>query len=109
MTPTEDEQLFTRVRRKFRRWSVKKASGYVHGVRQGEAALTPFRIDAAYANAVMDQGTDADDYAIGYVYGFIDAYGSDVTATMWFKRVSRALRVQPKIEYHWWAENDSND
>ncbi len=102
MNAREAEELFKRTRRKFRCWAAAKCSGYVHGVRDGLAGGD--RPETIYVNDIVREEEEAPDYAVGYVYGFIDAYGSDAHVRRWYHRVAKSLGgVHPKLEYRWWV------
>jgi len=90
MKPAEQERLFKKVRTKFPKWSVKRASGYVHGVNDGMHREEPRRV---YVRGFKKHN----EYAIGYIYGFIDAYGSDVLMQEW------ADGIEVKFNYRWWS------
>lgn len=104
MNAREAEELFKRTRRKFRRWAAAKCSGYVHGVRDGLAAAKPHPTEIGYINDIIREGEEAPNYAIGYLYGFVDAYGSDIAVRRWYRRVTKALDCDHlKSEYRWWV------
>ena len=100
-----DEALFKRVRKKFRKWSPSKCSGYVHGVRDGLDATTP-KPDREYVQDVLTHGgLEARDYSVGYFYGFVDAYGIDVCHTSWY-RDSLKVMMSRTVDYRWWMQDD---
>ena len=103
MNAREAEKLFKRTKRKFRCWAVVKCSGYVHGVCDGLAAAKPHPTEIGYINDIIREGEKAPDYTIGYFYGFIDTYGSDVLVRRWYHRAVKTLGTHPKMEYRWWA------
>ena len=89
MTPTEQEKLFKQVRNRFDLWNIERASGYVHGVVDGLGEDNP-RDDSL-------QGYDEDrPYDVGYVYGFLDARGSD-TIGKWILQLADI-----SVDYRWW-------
>ncbi len=100
-----DEALFKRVRKKFRQWSPSKCSGYVHGVHDGLEADRPKPPATDYIQDVLIYGAfEARDYSIGYFYGFVDAYGTDVRPTLWYREAPTTIsRV---ISYRWWLHDD---
>ncbi len=100
-----DEALFKRVRKKFAKWSPSKCSGYVHGVHDGLEATAP-QPDPSYCLDVKIRGYCASGYSTGYVYGFIDAYGSDAHRTSWYRDMMLAMKTRLKLDYRWWTQDD---
>lgn len=90
MTPQDQEKLFKAVQKHFGQ-NDKWSSGYVHGVVDGLKRSEPRR---AYIRK-FEKGKS--DYAIGYIFGFIDAYGADALLAEWNKKLS-----PNKMEYRWW-------
>ncbi|GAH37731.1 unnamed protein product, partial [marine sediment metagenome] len=88
MTPQEQEKLFKKVRRRFRRWSERKCSGYVHGVVDEARRKTANPEMVKYRNEA---------YCCGYLCGFIDARGFDAASR--YKYI-----IRPIGYYRWWAD-----
>ena len=92
MLPKNQLELFEFVKRRFKNWSSNRTSGYVHGVADGYNRTEPQQI---YIHKFKKKS----EYAIGYIYGFIDCYGADALMTEW----SRQLEISEKsLEYRWW-------
>ena len=94
MKPAEQEKLFEQVRVKFPKWSIKRASGYVHGVNDGMHREEPRRV------YVRGFGKHKE-YAIGYIYGFVDAYGLDAFFLRWMAELGQPLKHV--LDYRWWS------
>lgn len=96
MTPKEQEALFRRVRKRYPDWSLRQASGYVHGVMDGFKRSAPRR---AYIRKCQKDRP----YALGYIKGFVDAFGPDALFAIWAREV-----YWPKIdtEFLWWKSPD---
>ncbi|MBU2051425.1 MAG: hypothetical protein KKH61_20950 [Gammaproteobacteria bacterium] len=94
MKPIEQEKLFKKVRAKFPKWSNRRASGYVHGVNDGMQREEPRRV---YVRGFGKRK----EYAIGYIYGFIDAYGIDVFYDSWINDLAQSIGY--KLDYRWWT------
>lgn len=92
MTPQEQEKLFEKVRRRYKNWDFRQASGYVHGVVDGLRLNEP----QPYYIRGFDE---LEPYAICYIYGFIDAYGEDAFDAAWNQefRISKTV-----LCYRWW-------
>lgn len=88
MNSQDQEKLFKLVRKRFKNWTVKKASGYVHGVNDCLEEREPF---PAYALGMITSA-----YATGYRFGFVDAYGSDAL-------LKWELPASIPADYRWWA------
>lgn len=91
MTPQEQEALFARVKERFCNRPYTWASGYVHGVVDGLERSEP-RLEY-----LQDYKTRP--YAGGYMYGFIDAFGSDIDK--WYENLD--LDPNP-ADYRWWEK-----
>ena len=94
MTEQEQIALFERVQKRFRRWSKRKCSGYVHGI------VDEGSIPIPQADMLNNR---QDEYNVCYVYGFIDARGPDVLSESWFKLhpvISGCGISYP--DYRWW-------
>lgn len=93
MTPANQERLFKKVQKRFPRWSKRKCSGYVHGV-----------VDEAHCKRPCARQVKAfspkRSYAIGYVYGFIDARGEDAFKDPQLATMKR--RSSHTLDYRWW-------
>ncbi len=94
MKSKDQEKLFAAVREHFKTWSVEQVSGYVHGVVDGLKHDEP---QQDYVQKSLARET----YAIGYIYGFVDASGADVVDTEWCKRISW-IHDNTVIEFRWW-------
>lgn len=97
MTEQEQIKLFNRIRKKFKRRTKKWCSGYLHGILDEAKRKTPQR---EYRSGPHLSITN--DYSNGYLYGFIDARGTDVQYDGWYKRI--AGKIGRKIEYIWWRK-----
>lgn len=87
----DQERLFVRIRKRFKKRSKKWCSGYLHGILDEDKRKKP---DRAYL------GMTRHDYNTGYVYGFIDARGTDVKQDAWYQQLVGELGH--KIEPWWW-------
>lgn len=94
MTPKDQDRLFKLTREHFPDWSTKQVSGYVHGVADSHRRKEPRRVYIRGVNKVRS----AKLYALGYIYGFIDAYGGDAYFTPWWKDIEIPL----VLDYQWW-------
>jgi hypothetical protein len=95
LSPQEQEQLFERVRKRFPKWSKRKCSGYVHGV-VDEAKFK--RPHCTQTKAFSPRRS----YAVGYVYGFVDARGTDAYDDPWLKNMKH--RMSHTLEFQWWLD-----
>lgn len=95
LSPRNQEELFKAVQKRFKDWGSEQASGYVHGAADGLELNEPRRI---YPRRFVKENCDP--YAIGYIYGFIDAYGTDTLTAEW----SQGLELLHKHEYRWWTK-----
>ena len=93
MTLDQQETLFALVQHRFYGWSKAKCSGYVHGVAD-EGFRTQPQVEILRGAHQQGRG-----YAVGYIYGFLDARGSDAVKEPWTKCWDKAL------EFRWW-ENE---
>ena len=92
MLPDQQEALFQQVRKRYPGWSLKQASGYVHGVVDGFKRPAPRRV---YIRKCQRDKP----YALGYIKGFVDAFGPDALFAPWAGGV-----YWPKIDtaFLWW-------
>ncbi len=98
MNPIDQGKLFVATQRRFRDWSIKQVSGYVHGVVDGHNRDKP---QGVYVRRLFEPKPDI--YAMGYVTGFIDAQGSDAR----FDPGTAFKFVLKAAAYRWWEkEND---
>lgn len=95
MIPTLQEKLFLLVRQKFPDWNVRRLSGYVHGVVDGLRRDEPRRV---YVRGF----THKKPYALGYIYGFIDAYGGDAFFSEWIGELEGL--TERSLDYRWYEE-----
>lgn len=98
MIEKEQIALFERVRKRFRRWSKRKCSGYVHGIMDESNRAKP---QPCVASCLPDE------YYVAYVYGFVDARGPDATCEEWYTIDPRYRTVGLatfKLDYRWWDE-----
>ena len=94
MKPEEQEKFFRLVQKHFPDWSSKRVSGYIHGVVDGLKRSEPRRVYVRLFKKTRP-------YAIGYIYGFIDAYGVDALMASW----SQDLPVgSTSMQYRWWMK-----
>jgi len=92
LTPKVQEKLFELSKRRFSNWSTRQVSGYVHGIVDGLTRKQPRRV-------YVRNYHEADRYAIGYIDGFVAAYGPDVFVDSWTKY----MVINPdNIEHRWW-------
>lgn len=91
MNLSEQEQLFKRIRRRFRQWSVRQCSGYIHGIVDQYQDLPPSP-DMTESIQYTEVGNT---YAIGYLYGYADALGPDAEVQSW---------CIGKVECRWWKK-----
>lgn len=94
MKPQDDEKFFQLVKKHFPAWSLKRVSGYVHGVLDGYKRNEPRRV---YVRLFKKDKP----YATGYIYGFIDAYGIDALMAKWSQDLPVG-NIAP--EYRWWTK-----
>ncbi len=92
MTPIEQGKLFKLTRKRCPGWSQKKHSGYVHGAVDGSRRSEPRR---QYIHGFRKEK----DYDVGYIYGFIDAYGEDAFHAEWAMELCLS---QKSLAYRWW-------
>lgn len=92
----EQEVLFTAVRERFPAWGTEKCSGYVHGI--VDEGISPIP-DLTYVSRT-------DDYAVGYVLGYINARGEDVAQDAWISRWARDHHycLTANLNFRWWAK-----
>lgn len=93
MIEKEQIKLMGQIRKRFKDRSKKWCSGYLHGILDEAKRKKP---DRAYT------GTTRHDYNTGYVYGFIDARGTDVESEAWYKRLGTSCGRC--IEPWWWRK-----
>ena len=84
MTPQQQEKLYVATKERYKNWSTRQVSGYVHGV-----------VDGSKHDEQQQKFIDRNDYCIGYIYGFYDAQGDNVIVKI-LDRPNR--RSEPK----WW-------
>jgi len=96
MTPQDQEKLFKAVKERFHCWGAKQVSGYVHGVVDGLKCNEPQQ------DYVRDFKKKRKTYAHGYIYGFVDAYGSDALTADWSRELPE-LSMEA-LEYRWWLK-----
>lgn len=92
MTPLEQSKLFRAAQQYFKKWKLRQISGYVHGVTVGLSHDEPWQ-DYVYRFKKKKS------YAIGYIFGFIDAYGEDTLTAEWCQDLDRS---EHDPEYRWW-------
>lgn len=95
MSPSDQEKLFKKVQARFPRWSKRKCSGYVHGVVDETYLKRP---SARQVKAFSPKRS----YALGYVYGFIDARGEDAYKDPRLATMKR--RSSHVLSYRWWTK-----
>lgn len=94
ITLTEQEVLFRRVCERFNcvtRW----VSGYVHGIMDGGRKSGP---DPHWKKDALAQ----DEYALGYLQGFVDEVGVDALCTKW-----AAAAGITTADVQWWKDADA--
>ncbi len=91
-TPIEQGKLFKVTRKRCPNWSQKKHSGYVHGAVDGSRRSEPRQV---YIRGFRKER----DYDVGYIYGFIDAYGEDAFHAEWAVELCLS---QKSLAYRWW-------
>lgn len=96
MTEQEQQKLFTRVTKKFPHWSPRKCSGYVHGVVDEGKHTRPEHHQVKLFGPKHS-------YAVGYVYGFIDARGEDVFADPWLTSMKERITAH-SLDHKWWKD-----
>ncbi len=94
MTPKDQEKLFKLAREHFPNWSFKIISGYVHGVADSSRRKEPRRV---YVRGVSKVGP-IKLYALGYICGFVDAYGGEAFFTPWWKDI----QIPMVLDHRWW-------
>ncbi len=94
MTPEDQEKLFKLTREHFPDWSAKQVSGYVHGVADSSRRKEPRRVYIRGVNKVNSSKV----YALGYLCGFVDAYGGEAFFTHWWKDI----QIPMVFEHRWW-------
>ena len=93
MDPIEQGKLFVATQRRYRDWTIKHVSGYVHGVVDG---LNRDKPQEVYVQRLLKPKRNL--YTIGYITGFIDAQGNDVAFDLGMR-----FKFAPKtIDYRWW-------
>ena len=95
-SPKEQEKFFKLVRAKFKDWSAKKASGYVHGVVDATSRAQPRR--------VYIRKFDKSEYASGYIYGFIDCHGADALYDITHSRDFKGQLGTRCLDHLWWTK-----
>lgn len=100
MNQTEQEKLYERVLKRWFTWSDRQASGYVHGVVDNLKGLEEPR--PIYLQAYWDEFNE---YAHGYIIGFVDAGGPETLLTDW------ATEFQSEItpDHRWWEQCETDD
>lgn len=76
-TIENQEEFFKKVRERWPKWSVRRASGYVAGVMDGYIRDEPQR--ELRENYIL-----GDPYAAGYFRGFTDAAGEVMAPNRWW-------------------------
>ena len=97
LSPNEQSKLFTAARERFKKWTSRQVSGYVHGVTRGLAHDRPHQ-------DYIDAGKKREKYALGYIQGFIDAYGTDALAAKWCSELAELNLVLFDCNYRWWND-----
>ena len=95
ITPIEQGKLFKAIQLRCPSWSQAKWSGYIHGAVDGSRRSEPRQ---TYVRGFRKEKP----YAVGYIYGFIDAFGEDAFHAAW--AVDLCLS-QKHLDYRWW-ENE---
>lgn len=95
MLPNIQEKLFRKVLARFPRWSKRKCSGYVHGVADEIHRKRP-------CNRQVKAFSPKRSYALGYVYGWIDARGEDAYNDPRLSAMKR--RSSHMLDYKWWEK-----
>ena len=90
LTPNEQETLFRRVRKRFKNRPAKWCSGYVHGIMDEAKHEKP---DPTYL------GRTRYDYNMGYLWGFLDARGSDAFEWDWARRLTPSRKA---LQFEWY-------
>lgn len=101
MNESDQQDLFKRVQKRFRAWSERKCSGYVHGIADEASDLEP--LSCATSNLQEEEHLQ-DEYYIAYLYGFIDARGPDVLSEDWYKSNFQAVASPTKMDFQWWVK-----
>ena len=97
MTPEEQGVLFARTLEHFPNHGREWASGYVHGVKNCQDGMTePLR---RYATGPGNSSY----YALGYIRGFADVYGTGVAHTEWGRLAGLTVT---DIDFRWWDRED---
>lgn len=93
MIMTDQDKLFKRIRKRFKKRTVKWCSGYLHGILDEGKRKKPDRVYL---------GTPHVGYNQGYLYGFVDARGTDVEQDAWYRRVVKVLGH--RIDFQWYLK-----
>ena len=96
MESQKQEQLFDAIRKRFPRWSKRKCSGYLHGILDEAKFKRPCHIQ-------LKAFSPKRSYAVGYVYGFIDARGEDAFRDPWLRDMKHRL-VTHAPDVRWWLK-----
>lgn len=92
----EQETLFKTVCKRFSAWGAEKCSGYVHGI--VDEGISPV-LNLAYVQRT-------DDYAVGYILGYINARGEDVAQDAWFAQWAKDHHycLATNLNFRWWTK-----
>ena len=95
MTPKNQEKLFKQVQKRFPRWSKRKCSGYVHGAADEAHRKRPC---VRQVKAFSPKRS----YAVGYVYGWIDARGEDAYNDPRLTAMKYSSHLSHVLDFRWW-------
>ena len=95
MTSKEQERRFELAREHFKNWNAEQISGYVHGAADGYKRDEPRQIYIERFKEIKDH------YALGYIFGFVDAYGEDALTAEWSRELGLGNSV---LDYRWWEK-----
>ncbi len=95
MTTQEQENLYALLKKRYPAWDLRRVSGYVHGAVSGYTRRKPPQV-------YLYRFKEDDPYSVGYIYGFIDAYGHDAVAMEnWAADLGITVDV---VDWEWWLK-----
>lgn len=94
---TDQENLFKRICKRFKKRSVKWCSGYLHGILNEGKHKKPDPVYLGITRTLTDVGQR--DYNNGYLWGFLDARGEDAFEWEWARKLALSGKVR---DFVWW-------
>ena len=100
MIAVQQERLYQMATSRFPDWEPRQVGGYVHGVREGYLRTKPRQV---YVRGSRKKRPEP--YAVGYIYGFVDAFGADALLPLVQQGLSGIMNYR---SYHRWWEKSEN-